>query len=1708
MYNGQTVQAVANVFHSALHDCWKIGKGGDPVHSGNLRSQCEAIYKGGSHGGETYPQTDPWDISPWNPHYICFGQWDNTDPPNAANNYAGTGFVGRCWADWPVSSAGVVCGQKTCDIADGTWSVKTVGSNTYYYKNVSGVGQQCLNVLQYRCDGGGSLDLSKNNPSCPGNQRMEAIWVDQADNTTACDPTSSATTANDCENKDPGGCFAYGSPGDDPCVEQAEEDYCRDIAVPEVIDPTDLPPGSDGTVWGIGAAIIDAGVYGQMGVEKPLMTMKGFVKYEMPTEQETDDLGRPDGPRGVLFDKAGLLNLGVMAFRENGAKTECNKFAETCLPRNSDNKFTICETDPNSVACEYCTARQSIEKYCPDPNYDGAFVLTGIDAPYIGADPDTGTPENWGHYNEIVSGINDQKATSWTPLAEAMYTAIGYFGQRSDRCLNKDASDNCLDFPIEGSPVAGIYDTPKDPVEYWCQDNHVLLITEGASTADINQAAVDFSTNIIPNALNNAQIPVALGTDSAYVDGECSSGLEGSTFLDDLTYYGHNANAGTADAVKGIYEYPQIDTEDKQNITTHIISLGTIQKAAATDTEECKPDRLMSNAAVNGGGSYLNAEDPSQLSARFSRIVSDILARASAGSAASVISSSRSGSGAVYQAIFWPQLRYSDSSTNSEWEVEWVGDVHSLFLNAEGFLYEDSNQDGRLEPSADEGTDGLDRRMVFFYNEDAQRSMACYKISDYFTNGVCPGIPTNKDASCDGVHCAEFEDINYIWSANNWLQDITIPAESDAGEDTNRDPYLSWSKERYIFTWNDLNNNGMVDSGEQLPFTGAALVPATPLNVTPDTTADAYFGTPPSRGSVIDDFGITDVAAINRFVAGDINNKGDAVKTLINWIRGIDYSVGEDINADGVIDAEDVDLNGNGRVEEVLRSRDFKGKIWRLGDVIHSTPTVVAKPPEAYHFIYKDPTYSLFADRYAKRRQVVYFGGNDGMLHAINAGFFHEGTNAFCRKLNEDYDLTDDVTTNDNPCADGPELGAELWAYVPYNLIPHLSCLADPEYDHKFFVDQRPRIFDAQIFADDCTYSSGADCSQAIHPGGWGTILVGSMRFGGADLDARDINGMSEDERHFGSSYFILDITDPEQPPELLGEMTMLDNNSLPDNPVTTDLAYTTPSPTLVVMRYKAGLPQGATRWYLIMGNGPEELDGTNNQRGKLAIYPLEYLQGGTTAWSWKNETYFTPDGPLESNKRPFRIPDKQPGTADHQSKYEAGIYHIPGPDYYPSFISDLITVDFDIENQAPIAKLGALYNSDAVYFGTVDGSGFTTYPPPDADDTKWNGGGRLFRMVTRYESGGIESASEPDKWNDGETYAGGDYHAWNHANGSLSHEVRLQDGTSIRDWANPYNMLIDAKGPITGAPAVGWDGYAFWVYFGTGRFFDIQDKTDAQTQRFFGIREPVDISGTLECSKRRPIWTTLDWDLDTDNILNINPALAPGHRGLLRTDDIEVAEYATSLYDVPFLTCQHCTEDPDDSEGDGDYVTCDNTLSASDCFPDTLVPVQVPDITTADTEDKVSVYTFFDLNKYIAGTSCKNGIDGWVRETHDPRERHLGQAALLGGLLTYTSYIPYSDVCKSEGRSFLYGIHYQSGTAWYENVFGTYTINGNKYVKARLGLGSGLATTPSLHVGSGANDSTAFVQTSTGEIIEIGQENLPLSNFKSGRTSWIEESE
>ena len=266
---------------------------------------------------------------------------------------------------------------------------------------------------------------------------------------------------------------------------------------------------------------------------------------------------------------------------------------------------------------------------------------------------------------------------------------------------------------------------------------------------------------------------------------------------------------------------------------------------------------------------------------------------------------------------------------------------------------------------------------------------------------------------------------------------------------------------------------------------------------------------------------------------------------------------------------------------------------WRLGDIVYSTPAVVSRPMENYDDIYSDPSYGDFELKYAKgtasdpvpRPTIVYVGANDGMLHAFNAGCYRQGDEAGTAGR-EHGRFTDEYPTYfTNALGSTPELGEEIWAFVPHNLLPHLRWLTDINYTHVYYVDLKPKIVDARIFADDST-----------HPGGWGTVLIGGLAMGGGIYPASDfdMNGTSNDPRTWSSCYYAIDITNPGSP-DLLWEFTD-----------TGRIGFTTAYPAVG----RIGDPDDIdASWYVIFGSGPTDYDGMSNQ--PVSVYVLN-LETGT----------------------------------------------------------------------------------------------------------------------------------------------------------------------------------------------------------------------------------------------------------------------------------------------------------------------------------------------------------------------------------------------------------------------------------------------------------------------------------------------------------------
>jgi len=122
-----------------------------------------------------------------------------------------------------------------------------------------------------------------------------------------------------------------------------------------------------------------------------------------------------------------------------------------------------------------------------------------------------------------------------------------------------------------------------------------------------------------------------------------------------------------------------------------------------------------------------------------------------------------------------------------------------------------------------------------------------------------------------------------------------------------------------------------------------------------------------------------------------------------------------------------------------------------LGAIIGSTPAFLDEPsldPPP------DSAYPAFRDRNKARRSLIFVGANDGMIHAIDG-----------------------------------RTGVEVWAFIPFNLLPKLQAMQSGQSpdSFKYYVDGSPKIADVKV------------------QGEWRTYLVFGQGKGGTFYNALDV---------------------------------------------------------------------------------------------------------------------------------------------------------------------------------------------------------------------------------------------------------------------------------------------------------------------------------------------------------------------------------------------------------------------------------------------------------------------------------------------------------------------------------------------------------------------------------------------------------------------------
>lgn len=193
--------------------------------------------------------------------------------------------------------------------------------------------------------------------------------------------------------------------------------------------------------------------------------------------------------------------------------------------------------------------------------------------------------------SSIKSAIDNLSASGWTPLAETLYEAGLYFegAQSYFNWINSTTKKQYT-----------------SPIEYYCQRNYAILMTDGISTQDRNSIL----GSAIGDQNNDLREPPC--ADTSNPDPPCYYDNEGSDYLDDVAKYYYDSDLRS-------------DLQNQQNLVTYTIGY----ELSDTDPDSPKARDLLQRTAELGHGKSFMANNTAGLADAFTTILSEILAKTS-----------------------------------------------------------------------------------------------------------------------------------------------------------------------------------------------------------------------------------------------------------------------------------------------------------------------------------------------------------------------------------------------------------------------------------------------------------------------------------------------------------------------------------------------------------------------------------------------------------------------------------------------------------------------------------------------------------------------------------------------------------------------------------------------------------------------------------------------------------------------------------------------------------------------------------------------------------------------------------------------------------------------------------------------------------------------------------------------------------------------
>src|SRR3989441_1095070 len=314
-----------------------------------------------------------------------------------------------------------------------------------------------------------------------------------------------------------------------------------------------------------------------------------------------------------------------------------------------------------------------------------------------------------------VTNIRNQAVQTHSPLAEALYEALCYYRKSQGTCYaNSPASYNSS---VQTQGDAFWFANYPTPQTVSCCKSFVLMISPGvpdSTDGNTPQNNTPFPNGAAPSVCmlgiggcgaDTLGVPTRWLDNIAYygqthdVRDQACPGASCVTGTQAVTFYAVNSMGGTAGSTllasaakyggfvdRNGNQFPDTTGQSctypvGSNLSpTPLVATPGTSNAEWDIDGDCTPD------------TYFDASQSGDLQDQINKAIADILKRAASGTSVSVLATSSTGEGAIYQAYFFP------SEFEGLNEIKWTGFAQGLFVDSFGNIREDYSQPGCTGP--------------------------------------------------------------------------------------------------------------------------------------------------------------------------------------------------------------------------------------------------------------------------------------------------------------------------------------------------------------------------------------------------------------------------------------------------------------------------------------------------------------------------------------------------------------------------------------------------------------------------------------------------------------------------------------------------------------------------------------------------------------------------------------------------------------------------------------------------------------------------------------------------------------------------------------------------------------------------------------------------------------------------------------------------